>query len=255
MDLTRAQGFLIDLDGTLLQGQNPLPGAIEFVRWIVKAEIPYLYWTNNSTRTPKVVAAMLQEMGFPAHEQQVFTSSIATSLWLREHVKENPLLYVVGEAGLREIVSDAGATLIDSTTVAVDAVVVGLDRHVTFSKLSHAMTHLLNGAMFVGTNPDHALPTEAGFIPGAGALLAFLERATKRSPHVIGKPNPEFVRAACEKLSLVPRDVIVIGDNPETDLRAATLAGARTIWVKTGVRAEQAVKADLEIASLRDLLN
>ncbi len=255
MEWKSTRGLLIDLDGTLIQGNHPIDGAVEFIQQVVKLNIPFLYWTNNSTRSPLSVARMMGQRGFAGDERNVYTSGIATALWLTKELPGNPRVYVVGEPELREVLVENGIRIVDSVNEKVDAVVVGLDRDVHFKKLSDAMAHLLDGALFIGTNPDHALVTKTGLVPGAGSLLALLERATKRVPYVIGKPNPQFVLSACERLNVSPHEVIVIGDNPETDVHAGRLAGAQTIWVKTGIQSEEAVSADLQIASLRDLLD
>lgn len=254
MGWRHAKGLLLDLDGTLIKGSSPINGAVEFMWEVEKLHIPYLYWTNNSTRTPDMVIELLHEQGFPGDVNHVYTSGIATAEWLIEHVSKTPTVYVIGEIGLKQVLQQAGIHIVEGTSDCVDAVVSGLDRQVDYIQLSSAMTHVIRGAVFIGTNSDHALPTESGVLPGAGAILAFLERATKSSAYIIGKPNPAFVVSACDRLGALPAEVVVIGDNSETDIASAVLAGAQTIWVKSGIQSTVTATADQEIASIGDLL-
>lgn len=255
IDWSDIGGILLDLDGTLIRGGDALPGAVEFVRQLQGAGLPFLYFTNNSTQTPDVVATRLSSLGFPAVRDSVYTSGMATAEWLRENMKHPSSIYMIGEAGLRTALQEANLTLVAESEASADAVVVGLDRNVTYRQFARAMQHLTDGAAFVGTNADRALPVIGGFAPGAGALLALLQSATQRSPLIIGKPNAEFVRKACRKLRIAPAQAVVIGDNPETDLAAGIAAGAKTILVETGVRAVTDLQPDWRVSSLVDLLN
>ncbi len=247
-------GVLLDLDGTLIRGGAALPGAAAFVRRLQRLGVPFLYFTNNSLRTPDAVAARLTSLGFPAERESVYTSSMATADWLCEH-RVASSIYMIGEAGLRTALQEAKLTLVDGGETRADAVVVGLDRNATYRQFAVAMRHLTAGAAFVGTNADRALPVAGGFAPGAGALLALLQSATQRSPFIIGKPNADFVRTACRKLLIAPAQALVIGDNPETDLAAGIAAGAKTILVETGVRVVTDLRPDWRVAGVAELLN
>lgn len=255
IDWSGIGGVLLDLDGTLIRGEAALPGAVAFVERLSRAGIPFLYFTNNSTRTPDSVAARLSALGFPAERETVFTSSMATADWLCENKGPTASIYMIGEAGLRTALLEANLTLIRDSEASADAVVVGLDRNVAYKQFAKAMRHLTDGATFVGTNADRALPVSGGFAPGAGSLLALLQSATQRTPVIMGKPNAEFVRKACRKLQIAEAQAFVIGDNPETDLAAGIAAGAKTILVETGVRIDTDLRPDWRVASVSELLN
>lgn len=247
-----ASGLLIDLDGTLFRGSRPLQGALEFMQIVQREEIPYVYWTNNSTRTPEEVAVHLASLGFVAPRERVYSSAMAISAALLEDLQPGARVFVLGEGGLRTELARS-FTVIGPEEEGADAVAMGLDRFATYARFRAAVHCLLDDALFVASNSDRLFPEEDGYAPGAGALLALLETACGRPARVVGKPSPEFVRSACEQMGVAVDQAIIIGDNPETDIAAAHAAGARGILVETGVHARMSalsVRADLAVRDL-----
>lgn len=232
------KGYLIDLDGTLYRGDQVIPGALEFVSWLSENKIPYLFLTNNSTRSPKWVAEKLRRFGFPAEAEQVYTSSLACARYLEEK-EEVKSVYIVGEEGLYQAITDAGFVLTDNQP---DAVVVGLDRAFTYEKMKKAFLGIQAGALFIGTNADRALPTEDGLWPGSGSLAMGIAAAAGRNPRFIGKPEPVMMRYALEKLGCKKEEVLVIGDNLQTDILAGVRGGMDTLLVYTGITTPEMAK-------------
>ena len=148
---------------------------------------------------------------------------------------------MIGGEGIVRPLLAAGFCLDDECP---EWVVVGLDVHVTYGRLQRAMQALDRGAGFIGTNPDRRYPLETGFAPGCGALLAFLEAATGRVPHVVGKPNETMLEVALAGLGVAPASAAIIGDGLSTDIAAGRAAGLGTVLVLTGVTtAEEAAAA------------
>lgn len=240
--LQDVKGILIDLDGTLFRGATAIPEAVVFVEHVRQRGIPLLFWTNNSMRTPEVVAVNLSQLGFPAQATDVYTSSMAMADTVVARFGRSASVFLIGEEGLRSAVSAIldspllqEAAMGDGQLPQADAVVVGLDRQVTYQQLRIATKLIAAGAPLLATNADRMLPEDVGFAPGAGALLAVLETATGKKAEVVGKPSAEFVRAACRRLHVAVTAVVIIGDNLETDIRSGRAAGAKTVWVTTGV--------------------
>jgi len=228
------QGFIIDLDGTLYRGSEPLPHAAAFIDALRTAGAPYVLMTNNSTRTPREVADHLNRMGIPARPGDVLTSAQATVRYLDGlHAGKN--VYCIGEKGLVTALEEAGYALTDR---AADFVVQGLDRAFSYAKLQKAMDLILAGARFVLTNPDVRLPTEDGFFPGAGSIAAAIETAAGVSPVVIGKPSAVIMEFALEMIGLPASDVWMVGDNVRTDMVAGRNASCRTALLFTGITDE-----------------
>lgn len=239
------RGFLVDLDGVVYHGDTVIPAAPGFFRFLRRRGIPFLLTTNNSTLGPAQYVEKLARMDIEIAESEVLASADATAAYLQQQAPDGARVYVIGERGLKEAVAAAGLTLADTGGDA-EYVVVGLDRELTFEKLTRATRLLRAGARFVGPNPDTTLPTDDGLIPGAGSIHALLTAATGIRPQIIGKPEPTMLVIGCERLGLAPAEAAMIGDRLDTDIVGGRRAGMRTILVLTGVStAAEAAQADV----------
>lgn len=255
-DLTE-HGFMgisslfIDLDGTLYHGSVEVPGASAFVRDMRAAGIRSLFVTNRSNRCPEEICEQLQGYGIDCGPDDVVTSAQATARYLKPG-----RVYVIGEAGLESALRDQGFTLCDDQ---VDYVIVGWDRGFTYDKLHKACSLIGQGAQFVGTNPDKGIKLEDGYRPGTGALLAAVSVACGNlAPMVIGKPEPHLFEMALAQTGLAPAEVLAIGDNLETDIRAAIACGLQNALILTGVTrreelATSSVKPDMVVDNYDEL--
>lgn len=230
--LARIHHLLIDLDGVLYRGSTPLPDARAFITWLRDRDISFRLVTNNATLTPQQYVEKLSAMGIEIGAGEVFTSALATGMYLRDHRNGTASAQVIGETGLRTAVEGSGLRLVDRDG---DWVVVGLDRTVTYDKLASAALALERGARFVGSNPDTSFPTERGLVPGAGALLATLVATTGRQPVVIGKPEPLMLELAMRDAGGTLFDTAMLGDRLDTDIAAAERIGMTSILILTGV--------------------
>ncbi|WP_017728570.1 TIGR01457 family HAD-type hydrolase [Halalkalibacterium ligniniphilum] len=229
------RGFLIDLDGTIYRGSESIPEAIAFVNELERRKLPYLFVTNNSTKPPKKVAEILVGMDVPATVDHIFTTSMATANYIFER-KPNARIYVVGEEGLRSALESKGFELVDKDA---DYVVMGLDRSITYEKLTGAALNVRNGAAFIATNGDAALPTERGLVPGNGSLVSVVSVSTGVEPIFIGKPEPIIVEQALEVLGTTKEETLMVGDNYDTDILAGIRAGIDSLLVHTGVTTKE----------------
>lgn len=236
------QGYLIDLDGTIYRGSQKIESAVRFVNRLHEKNIPHLFVTNNSSKTPEAVAEKLQQYGVQATPKQVLTSSLATASYIRKQ-KQDASVYMIGEDGLKQALKDEGLTIADDVDEnTIDYVVIGIDRQITYEKLAKACLAIQKGARFISTNADKAIPTERGFVPGNGALTSVIQTATGVNPIFIGKPERMIVELALELLNMHKDAVIMVGDNYDTDIRSGINAGIDTLLVFTGVTS----KADLK---------
>lgn len=241
-------GFIIDLDGTMYAGRNPILYADEFIRSIKSEGWPYLFLTNNSTVYPGEVAALLEQLtGVPVGKDEVMTSAMAAARYIRLDGKGGKVL-CVGEQALRDTLAESGFEL---TADAPDYVVQGIDREFTYGKLSQAVTAIREGAAYIQTNPDHLLPKENGPIPGSGAIGAAIRTASETEPVVIGKPSPIITRYGIEMLGLPSEEIWMVGDNLRTDIAAGAAAGTRTALVLTGLAAPHNYEALIERTGIR----
>lgn len=223
-------GYLIDLDGTMYNGNEKIAEAADFVERLRKAKKPFLFLTNNSTAHPEDVSSKLRSISeVEAYPEEVFTSRKATIAYLKEQKAKR--LYVIGEGGLKDGLKAAGFELVDQN---VDSVVVGLDSQVDYEMLEKATLLIHEGAEFIGTNPDSNLPTERGLVPGNGALISFLETSTGQKATMIGKPEAIIMDEALEELNLNKEEVLMVGDNYTTDIQAGIRNNIDTLLVLTG---------------------
>lgn len=246
------KAYLIDLDGTIYQGKNRIPAGERFIKRLQEKGIPYLLVTNNTTRTPEMVQEMLANQ-FNVHTglETIYTATMATVDYMND-MNRGKTAYVIGETGLTSAIAKAGY-LEDRENPAY--VVVGLNTEVTYEMLSIATLAIQKGALFIGTNPDLNIPTERGLMPGAGALNALLEAATRVKPVFIGKPNAIIMNKALEILKVPRSEVAMVGDNYLTDIMAGIQNDMATILVTTGfTKAKEVpslpIKPDHVLASL-----
>jgi 4-nitrophenyl phosphatase len=253
----RIRHLLIDLDGVLYRGNAVLPHAVRFVSWLHDRGITFRLVTNNATLTPGQYVDKLSRMGIPVREEEVFTSALATALYLRQEDRDGRTAYVIGEEGLRSALHDAGIDLVEDRP---DWVIVGLDRHLTYDKLAAAALAIEAGARFLGTNPDTSFPSERGLVPGAGAIQAALTATTGVQPVVVGKPHPLMLDLAMQQLGGTAQDTLMLGDRLDTDILGANALGMPSILVLTGVSTrDQAVQGaihpDLIVNDLSELIS
>ena len=225
------KGYLIDLDGTAYHGAQVVKETLNFVKTLHEKQIPYLFLTNNSTKTPKMVADVLANLGYPVTEEQVYTPSMATAQYIYD---ENPKakVYMIGEIGLETALVEKGLTI---TSENPDYVVIGLDREINYEKLGLACLAVRNGATYFSTKGDVAIPTEKGLLPGNGSLTAVISVSTGVEPIFIGKPERIIMEKALELINLNAADVAMIGDNYFTDILAGIRANVPTIYIEGGV--------------------
>jgi 4-nitrophenyl phosphatase len=198
----------------------------------------------------------LAAMGIRATADEIVTSTSATVEHLRRHAPEVRSVLAIGADGMEAELRGVGLDVTMAADVVAesaggplgrtfDAVVVGLDPSLDYARLATAMAAVAAGARLIATNADARYPTPAGFLPGAGAIVAAVAAATGVEPEVIGKPAPAMFRAIMEAAAVPPGETVVVGDNPDADVAGAHRAGCAAILVLTGV-------ASAESASLLD---
>ncbi len=247
------KAYILDLDGVIYRGSNPIDGAVDAVnRLHDRAKV--LFLTNNSTRSRASVAARLEAAGIPCGGGDVITAGYAAAVYIRKRYGASTV-YPIGEAGLIEELKAEGHVISEDA----EFVVVGLDRDLNYEKLRIGLQNITNGARFIATNTDPVLPTEDCFVPGAGAIVSALETASGESPLVIGKPNQLIMDIVIDHLGIDASQCTVVGDRLDTDILAGIRCGMRTVLVLTGVETLDSLgRSDIEpnivIRSIKELL-
>lgn len=219
----------------MYRGSERIEAASDFVKRLKEKGIPYLFVTNNSSRTPAQVAEKLIRFDIPADERLVFTTSQATANYIHDR-KKDASVYVIGEEGIKTAIEEKGFPLAGEHA---DFVVVGIDRSISYEKLAVACLAVRNGAVFISTNGDIAIPTERGLLPGNGSLTSVITVSTQTKPIFIGKPESIIMEQALKVLGTKKEETLMVGDNYDTDILAGMNAGMDTLLVHTGVTTKE----------------
>ena len=229
------KGYMIDLDGTMFHGKKIVEGAKEWVDSLIENKVPFIFLTNNSSRTPEMAAQHMLDMGFenilPSH---FYTSAMASVSYVSSHFSERKAFYI-GEKGMREALLSSGFTIVNDTDELADFVFIGLNREADYTLYSQAVKHLVNGAILVGTNNDRILLSEKGVNVGNGSVVAMFEYVCGKESIKIGKPHQPILDEALKFMGMAKEDVIVVGDNLETDIALGERFDVETILVLTGI--------------------
>lgn len=258
--LREATGWIFDMDGVLYRGTEALPGVQELFDELHHRGLPFRLATNNSMSTPGMYVEKLHAMGISVDGEAILTSAMATRQYLVDHLGPSARIHVLGMPALTEqLLAHGEFTVVDPDHQMPDAVIVGLDRDVSYEKLRKAHRGIQAGAQFIATNADVTLPTEMGLVPGCGALIAALVASTGRHPVVIGKPEVHLLDAATTDMGIAHQQCVMVGDRLDTDIVAGHSSGMLTVMVLTGVstRSEIAsapVKPDLVFTDLPAVL-
>lgn len=232
--------LIIDMDGVLWHGTQPLPGLIEFFDALRRLEFGFVLATNNASLTPEQYVNKLAAMGVTVSRDEVLTSAQAAGMFLATIAPRGAQVYAIGEDGVRQAMEENGFRLSQN---GADFVVVGMDRAINWEKLAQATLNIRAGARFIGTNPDTTFPSERGIVHGNGAILAALTAATEVSPVIIGKPEPLMYQLAMNKLGADKTETAAVGDRLGTDILGAVRAGIPSALVLTGVSTEAELQA------------
>jgi HAD superfamily hydrolase (TIGR01450 family) len=175
----------------------------------------------------------LAKLGIAAVEEDFFTSTMATCVYLNEHY-HGKKIYAAGTAAFRQELAEAGFPVTDRLEDDVDCLLMGNDNELTFQKLEDACILLGEDITYLATNPDWVCPTAFGYVPDCGSVCEMLWRATGKRPYFIGKPEPAMAQLAMQKFGVAPEDAVMIGDRIYTDIACGVNAGIDTVLVFSG---------------------
>jgi len=235
--------FLLDMDGTVYLGSRLLPGSLDFLRYLGETGRDHLFLTNNSSRNANYYAEKLTRFGWPAKPDEVLTSGEATALYLGG-LKPSARVYLLGTPDLEQEFAAHGFILTDEKP---DYVVLGFDMTLTYDKLVRACDLIRAGVPFIATHPDFNCPTETGYIPDCGAMIALITASTGVTPQVIGKPNRQIIDAMFRKKPVARSQVAMVGDRLYTDIVMGHNAGVASILVLSG----EAKRGDIDAAPVK----
>ncbi|WP_284013695.1 HAD-IIA family hydrolase [Halobaculum litoreum] len=251
------RGVVLDVDGTVVRGRDPLPGAPAALSRLRAWGLSICFCSNNPTKGPPAYVERLAAAGIDAAESEVVTAADSTVAYLREHHADDAL-YVLGEDGLIEQLEAAGLAVATDHADAT-AGVVSIDRSFDYDDLATALWALGDGTPYVGTDPDRVIPAPEAFVPGSGAVINAVSGVLDHEPDaVLGKPSATARDLVLDSLGVPAEECLVVGDRLDTDVALGAEAGMTTALVLTGVADRDDVAAspydpDYVLADLSEL--
>lgn len=229
--------FAFDLDGTLYVGENTVPGAVELIQDL-REKYQLVFFTNNSSKTRSEVHDKLNNLGILCEVEEVYASSTATALYLKEVGIDN--VFVIGSCGFRRELGINGVRIVEDETA--DNIVVGYDADINYRKITTALSILFKGGKFIACNEDGSFPVgEDRFLPGCGAMVGAIVGASgKRPDFIVGKPNTYILSKISSVFGVENNEVMVVGDSYESDIQMALNFNSSSIFIGS----EQRLKND-----------
>ncbi len=250
--------FLLDMDGTVYFENELILGAKEFIDTIIETGRDYVFMTNNSSKSADAYIEKLNRIGLPAGEKNIFTSGMASALYIR-HLFSSPRIYVVGTRSLRQEMVSYGIEVSEDGKGHIDCLLVGYDTELEYRKLEIACDLLCEGVPFYATNPDVVCPARnKRYLPDCATMCYMLEKATGKAPFYIGKPRKEMALTAIEWKGYTPEKSVIVGDRIYTDIACGINAGVYSVMVLSGESTvsdieKYGITPDLVLNSIADI--
>lgn len=248
--------FLLDMDGTFYLGDQLIEGSLDFLSALERTGRTARFLTNNSSRSSSVYRKKLLRMGVPEQYCDVITSAHAAAHYCLKHFPRKKG-FLLGNPALHQEMEDMGLSLTEDTA---DYVLIGFDTTLDYAKMTRVCDEVRAGKPYIATHPDFNCPTETGFIPDIGAIMAFIEASTGRRPDVIlGKPHRGIVDEALARTGFSLPELAMVGDRLYTDVATGVNYGMTGILVLSGEAtmndvAMSNVKPDLIFDRLSDMI-
>ena len=247
--------FLLDMDGTFYLGDRLIDGSLSFIDRVQKTGRDFLFLTNNSSHNAAFYVERLHRMGLDVPRSKILTSGEATCEVISEKYPAKRA-YVLGNEYLIEEFHEAGIPVDDANP---EIAVIGFDTTLTYEKMRKICDLVRAGLPYIATHPDFNCPTENGFMPDIGAIIAFIEASTGRRPDlIVGKPNTGIVEAAVRRTHIAPAQMAMVGDRLYTDIETGIRSGMLSVLVMSGettreMLASSATRPDYSFDRLCDI--
>ena len=256
MTLQDVKCFLLDMDGTFYLGNNLIDGSLDFIDKVRATGRDFLFLTNNSSHNADLYVKRLHGMGLDVPREKILTSGEATADKLNQ-LYPGKRAFVLGNEYLIEEFTQMGV-IVDQENPEI--VVIGYDTTLDYKKMTRVCDLVRAGLPYIATHPDFNCPTETGFAPDIGAIMAFIEASAFRRPElIVGKPNTGIVEAALRRTGLKTGEMAMVGDRLYTDIETGLRSGMLSILVMSGETTEEMLAKsetvpDLKFGRLADMI-
>ncbi|XP_037824678.1 glycerol-3-phosphate phosphatase-like [Lucilia sericata] len=253
--------ILTDCDGVLWVYGSVIDGSVEAINSLKELGKKFFFCTNNCTKTRKELLVKAVDMGFNITEEEIISTAHSGAAYLKG-LNFDKKVFVIGTEGITKELDAVG---IEHNKVGaecmpgsleeyiskhlkldekVGAVMVGFDEHISFPKLTQAVTYLNDpDCLFIATNTDESFPMPHMVVPGTGSFVRAIETCVERNALVIGKPNKEICEHLIKDGTIKPERTLMIGDRCDTDILLGYNCGFQTLLVGTGIHQLNDVQA------------
>lgn len=226
--------YIIDLDGTIYRGSNPLPYAADFISRLNDEGIKYVFFTNSPEQNPQAIENLLHSLSIPAQRKRVITSgTLAIEYLVKKTSPKKPVR--VNILGSRYLKTQATLCGLMVTQDQPDYVLASFSNDIVMREITKACQQIRMGAKFIATNPDDVIPSDEGLVPHTGAIIYAITCATGVTPFIIGKPSVYLMEYFTAFFGCSADDICVVGDRLDTDMLFAKNCGFQAYLVLTGI--------------------
>ena len=256
-DLKDITLFLLDMDGTVNLGYDPIDGAKKFLEALKEQGKNFIFLTNNSSKSASDYVEKMRSLGFPCEKENVFTSGMAAGMFLEEN-KKGSKIYVCGTKSLKNELKNYDVDM-SETGEDADTVLLGYDTELDYKKIRTVCDLLDAGADYYATNIDMVCPIEGGrYLPDCGSFADMFEQAVKRRPRFLGKPDRTMIDIIAKAQGVPYENIAMVGDRIYTDVKTGINAGVTSILVLSGETTmedykKSDVKPDYILDSVKDI--
>jgi HAD superfamily hydrolase (TIGR01458 family) len=235
--LAGTRALLIDLDGVLYVGEQPIEGASEAVAALRGSGLGLRFVTNTTAHSRGQTLDKLGRLGFEVAEDELVTPA-ALARERCERAGHRRVALIMNE----DVKADFEG--LDVTDDAPDAVIMGdLGEAFGFAILNRAFRMVMEGGELIALQKNRFWLTPDGLSLDAGPFVAAIEYASGRDAVVVGKPSSSFFELVLADLEAEPAAAAMVGDDVESDIGGALGAGLRAVLVRTGKYREDFVAA------------
>lgn len=257
-DLKDITLFLLDMDGTVNLGYDPIDGAKDFLCTLKEQGKNFIFLTNNSSKSASDYVEKMRSLGFPCESENVFTSGMAAGMFLAEN-KKGSKIYVCGTKSLKNELENYDIDM-SETGEDADTVLLGYDTELDYKKIRTVCDLLDGGADYYATNIDMVCPIEGErYLPDCGSFADMFEQAVKRRPRFLGKPDRTMIDIIAKSQGIPYENIAMVGDRIYTDVKTGINAGVTSVLVLSGETTledykKSDVKPDYILDSVKDIL-
>ncbi len=233
MSLKDKQLFIFDLDGTLYLDGVLFKGTNQLIKRLEDQGKHVVFLTNNSSRSTQMYVSKLNSIGLKTTSDHVVTSTQSAVAHIKRY-HQDKCFYVMATNAVKDEIKAAGIRVEDDLKKNVHGVLLTYDTNLTYQKIEDVTKLLKRDVIYLATHPDMVCPTSFGSLPDIGTFIAMFYEATAKLPKVLGKPDPEILRVACDRFKVSSDETVMVGDRLYTDIQVGINAGIDTVLMLSG---------------------